>query len=170
MRALCAGLLLLGSVSALADKREKPVDLRRVPLHLKQLDGKPAELAPLLGKLTLVNLWATWCQPCREEMPALDELRRRFHGRGLEVVGFSLDKSPDAIRTYLAAHPVAYPIVVASDEETVPNLPATIRVLPTSLLVSARGEIVTVLEGPFALEEFAEQVEAAFKRSRPKAR
>jgi peroxiredoxin len=60
------------------------------------LDGRPVTLAALRGEVVLLNVWATWCQPCREEIPALDSLHREFGARGLRVIGVSIDVSGDA--------------------------------------------------------------------------
>ena len=59
------------------------------------LDGRPIALADLKGEVVLLNVWATWCKPCREEIPALDSLHREFGARGLRVAGVSIDVAGD---------------------------------------------------------------------------
>lgn len=61
----------------------------------QQLDGTPVALADLSGDVVLLNVWATWCKPCREEIPALDSLHREFGARGLRVTGVSIDVISD---------------------------------------------------------------------------
>ncbi len=63
----------------------------------QQLDGTPVTLAQLKGEVVLLNVWATWCKPCREEIPALDSLHREFGARGLRVTGVSIDVITDTV-------------------------------------------------------------------------
>jgi thiol-disulfide isomerase/thioredoxin len=79
------------------------------------LDGQPLDLSKLRGKVVLVNFWATWCAPCRKEMPTLDAFYRRYHGQGLELIGISVDFPRDAAKMRKAAGTVTYPTVMASD-------------------------------------------------------
>jgi cytochrome c biogenesis protein CcmG, thiol:disulfide interchange protein DsbE len=64
----------------------------------RQMDGTPVALADYRGEVVLLNVWATWCKPCREEIPALDSLHREFSGRGLLVAGVSIDVITDTMR------------------------------------------------------------------------
>jgi cytochrome c biogenesis protein CcmG/thiol:disulfide interchange protein DsbE len=78
--------------------------LRAAPtLTATLLDGRPFELPHKNGKVLIVNFWATWCAPCREEMPALEAFRRKYHERGLEVLAISLDdaRQLNAVRAAL---------------------------------------------------------------------
>jgi cytochrome c biogenesis protein CcmG, thiol:disulfide interchange protein DsbE len=81
-------------------------------LVLTTLDGTTFDLAKLRGKVVLVNYWATWCAPCRKEMPKLDAFYRRYHGRGLEIIGISIDFQRDLEKARKAAQSVAYPTAV----------------------------------------------------------
>jgi cytochrome c biogenesis protein CcmG, thiol:disulfide interchange protein DsbE len=79
------------------------------------LDGRTLDLAKLRGKVVLVNYWATWCAPCRKEMPTLDAFYRRYRGRGLEIIGISVDFARDAEKARRSAAAQSYPMVL-SDE------------------------------------------------------
>jgi cytochrome c biogenesis protein CcmG, thiol:disulfide interchange protein DsbE len=85
------------------------------PLTATALDGQTLDLSELRGKVVLVNFWATWCAPCRKEMPTLDAFYRRYHGQGLELIGISVDFARDAAKMRKAAGTVTYPTVMASD-------------------------------------------------------
>jgi len=82
-------------------------------LVLTTLDGQSFDLAKLKGKVVLVNYWATWCAPCRKEMPKLDAFYRRYHDRGLEIIGISIDFDRDLDKARRVAQGVSYPTAVA---------------------------------------------------------
>jgi cytochrome c biogenesis protein CcmG, thiol:disulfide interchange protein DsbE len=85
------------------------------PLVLTALDGTVIDLAKLRGKVVLVNFWATWCAPCRKEMPTFDAFYRRHRGENFELVGVSIDFARDAAKMRKAAAPLAYPIAWIND-------------------------------------------------------
>ena len=82
-------------------------------LVVTALDGQTFDLAQLKGKVVLVNYWATWCAPCRKEMPKLDAFYRRNHDRGLEIVGISIDFDRDLEKARRVARTVSYPTALA---------------------------------------------------------
>jgi thiol-disulfide isomerase/thioredoxin len=79
------------------------------------LDGQTFDLSRLRGKVVLVNFWATWCAPCRKEMPTLDAFYRRYRAQGFEMIGISVDFARDAAKMRKAAGTVTYPTAMASD-------------------------------------------------------
>jgi cytochrome c biogenesis protein CcmG, thiol:disulfide interchange protein DsbE len=85
------------------------------PLIATALDGQTFDLAKLRGKVVLVNFWATWCAPCRKEMPILDAFYRRYREQGLELIGISVDFARDSAKMRKAAGAVSYPTVMAND-------------------------------------------------------
>lgn len=117
----------------------------RLPdLRVPGLDGRPRALRALLaGRPGLVNFWATWCGPCRAEMPALSAFAREQGANGVQVVGIAID-DPRAVRAYTAARPTGYPVLVdapAADDASA-RLGDVRGVLPYSVLVSADGRIL----------------------------
>jgi thiol-disulfide isomerase/thioredoxin len=85
------------------------------PLVVTTLEGQTLDLSNLRGKVVLVNYWATWCAPCRTEMPMLDAFYRRYHSQGLELIGISVDFTRDGAKIRKAAKDVAYPIALSSE-------------------------------------------------------
>lgn len=81
-------------------------------LVFADLDGKPFRLSDRSARVLVVNFWASWCTPCREEMPELDRLQRELGARGLHIVGLALDER-DAVEAFLRQRPVTYPVLLA---------------------------------------------------------
>jgi peroxiredoxin len=123
---------------------------------LTDLDGRTWTRSALVGKVVLVNFWATWCPPCRKEMPDLDALYREFKDRGLVVL--ALSNEPEAtVRAYIDAHPVTYPILLdpgsrVSDVLKIDSIPKTFlydrtgRMVAQSIDMRTRGQFLAMLE------------------------
>jgi len=78
---------------------------------LADLEGKPHSLGEWRGKVQVVNFWATWCPPCREEIPLLMAAHKRYGGHGIQVIGVALDQ-PSAVAAYRKDHGIDYPILI----------------------------------------------------------
>jgi cytochrome c biogenesis protein CcmG/thiol:disulfide interchange protein DsbE len=113
------------------------------------LDGEELSAESLRGKVVLVNFWATWCTPCRVEMPALQRMHARHAPDGFVVVGLAVDRaSTDAVRDFVRARAVRYPIAhVGGDAEV---LFGGVRGYPTSFLLDRNGRIRHTVIGPVA--------------------
>jgi thiol-disulfide isomerase/thioredoxin len=142
-------------------------------LAFKDADGKDTTLGSLSGRVVLLNLWATWCVPCRAEMPALDRLAAAKVGSGFAVVPVNLDvKGPDTARAFLAKIGVTRLPFYSDPEMAVFNDLKRRGValgLPTTLLVDQKGCRLGVVEGPAAWDspEAAALIEAAEATSKP---
>jgi thiol-disulfide isomerase/thioredoxin len=155
-KALLVVALLVGAGA----QAEKKLDLRKTELYLKTLEGADTKLAPFAGsKVTLVNLWATWCGPCREELPALDKLHNKYKAKGFRVVGLDVDEPVDAVKKFLAKQKITYPILLSTPDKTVPSL-GNLEGLPTSLLLDETGDVLEVLVGGIEIP----YVESAIKK------
>jgi cytochrome c biogenesis protein CcmG, thiol:disulfide interchange protein DsbE len=114
------------------------------PLIVPQLDGREFDLAKLRGKVVLVNFWATWCSPCRSEMPTLDAFYRRYHARGLDVLGLSIDEAPDAPRVRQVMRRFSYPGALASAARV--NGFGEPVAVPVTYVIDAHGVVRAQLE------------------------
>ena len=144
------------------DAAARAID-RMPPLVLSTPDGGRRDLARLVaGRPAIINLWATWCAPCLEEMPALDAFARRQGANGVQVVGIALDDA-DAVRAFLQAHPVGYPILIdaAGPADAGVRLGDTRGVLPYSLRVATDGRILQRWAGPLEPGDLDEWAAAA---------
>ena len=110
--AAIAGLLLLVSTCERATATPE-INAAAPALVVTTLDGRNFDLAKLRGKVVLVNYWATWCAPCRKEMPKLDAFYKRYHDRGLEIIAISIDFDRDLDKARRMAQGVSYPTALA---------------------------------------------------------
>lgn len=109
-------------------------------------DGQQFRLSDHRGKVVFVNFWATWCPPCREEMPAMERLYIRQKDRGFAMVAVSLDASPAVVAPYLAQARFTFP--VALDPRMDLANAYGVRALPASFIVDPRGVVVAMALGP----------------------
>jgi len=109
-------------------------------LALRDLSGKPVHLSDFRGKWVVVNYWATWCGPCREEMPELDSFHQAHKNSDAVVLGVNLeDIEPQAIEEFLKKDPVSYPILPDQPRDSGPL--GSIPGMPTTYVVSPQGEV-----------------------------
>lgn len=110
-------------------------------------DGEPMTLADFRGKVVVLNLWATWCPPCRREMPTLDRLQAELGGDDFEVVALSIDRAgPEVVREFFAEEGIEQlALYIDTSARALPRL--EIRGLPTTLVLDARGRELARLVG-----------------------
>jgi thiol-disulfide isomerase/thioredoxin len=108
-------------------------------LKLSDASGRELDLARYRGKTVVVNFWATWCEPCREEMPSLDRLRARLGEKGLEVLAVNVGEAPERVARFTREVPVTFPIVF--DREGASARAWKVRGYPTSFVVGPDGRI-----------------------------
>jgi len=114
---------------------------RLMALQLTDSAGQPQTFQQWQGKVLVVNFWATWCAPCREEMPAFSRLQAKLGGKGVQFVGIGID-SPSAIKEYAYQTPMAYPLLIggSSGLDVMRELGNNGGALPYTLVVDRRGQ------------------------------
>ncbi|MBR0754862.1 TlpA family protein disulfide reductase [Bradyrhizobium jicamae] len=169
----CAGAVDIAKrISPLAQGEVAALTMATTPLKLPDLafedaDGKPRKLSDWRGKTVLVNLWATWCVPCRKEMPALDSLQTKLGGKDFEVVAINIDtRDPEKPKNFLKEANLTnlgyFTDQKAKVFQDLKNIGKALG-MPTSLLVDAKGCEIANIAGPaeWASEDAIKLVKAA---------
>ena len=122
------------------------------------LQGQPRRLDEWRGKLLILNFWATWCPPCKKEMPAFVRLQQRYGAQGVQFVGIALD-TRDEVAKFVAEHGIDFPILAGEDDVAIymQRLGNQIGALPFTVVVDRGGEIRHTHQGEW-VEADAEQV------------
>jgi len=100
--------------SPLAAGSVRPIPDAVPELRMPDLAGREKSLRDFLGRPLIINFWATWCAPCRREIPLLQQLRQAYHGDGLEIVGIAVDSRAD-VANYVRGRAVNYPLLIGED-------------------------------------------------------
>ena len=138
--------------------RREPIDFR-----LADLAGSRWQLSARRGKVVLVNFWATWCPPCREETPGLVRLYRDYRPKGVEVVGIAMDDDPrQAVPPFLRQYSVPYTVLVPDADF---QLAGDIDSLPTTLLIDRQGRVAKVYVGAVGESEVEDELDVLLKES-----
>ncbi len=139
-----AGATVIAWLAAADAGRAAPAIGEAAPsLVLTDLGGRTFDLAKLRGKVVLVNYWATWCAPCRKEMPTLDAFYRRYHDKGLEMIGISVDFRRDVEKVHKVVRTIGYPAALAG--EITDNGFGTPAGVPVTYVVDADGVVRDML-------------------------
>lgn len=120
-------------------------------LAARDLGGVERTLADYRGKVVLLNFWATWCPPCRREMPSMERLRVKMHGRPLEIVALDSAEPIEDVNAFLGLMKLGFPILLDPEGENTKRW--KVFGLPTSFLLDAQGRIRYVLSGPTEWDE-----------------
>jgi peroxiredoxin len=107
---------------------------------LQDLKGRPVQLSKLKGKVVAVNFWATWCGPCRAEIPGFVKAYEKYQSKGLEIVGISMDRvGKDAVHEFVKKNGITYPVAI--DMSQTPQKYGGVSGIPTTFIVDREGKV-----------------------------
>lgn len=138
----------------------KPRDRRLAPdFQLTDLSGERVSLSQFRGRAVLVNFWATWCAPCRQEIPLLEDFERAYGSRGLVVLGLAVDDSGwSVVRPFVEALKINYPVMLANSKIT--GLFGGLKAVPMTFIIDKQGRIAAVQAGACHKSECEADIQA----------
>jgi thiol-disulfide isomerase/thioredoxin len=161
---------LIGSrLGVLGKSTEAPIPVApKIPIFdlvLTGLDAKPQNLAQWRGKILVINYWATWCHPCREEMPGFSRLQEKFRDKGVQFVGISIDDAAKIIE-FQKETPVSYPLLIGSMEimKSSADLGNTRQALPFTAVFDREGRLAATKLGRLSESELERQLKDLISR------
>ena len=154
MKALLFALALLLSTASV----QAQVGKQAPAFSLKDKDGNTWSAEGLKGKVVVLNFWATWCPPCRAEIPAFKTVYDKYREKGVEILGVSLDhKGWDVIRPFLKQHEINYPVVLGGAE--IARDYGNIRSTPTTVIIDREGKVIDSHVGAMSEEQLVKLFE-----------
>ena len=140
-----------------------PPTLKAAPAwELQDLDGKPVKSTDFKGKVVILDFWATWCPPCREEIPGFVKLQKKYEAQGLVIVGIALDDGGAAtVKKFAQKSGINYPVLMGNDR--VSQAFGGIEALPTTFILDREGKIAGRHIGLTKAEEFEKEIKPLLK-------
>lgn len=141
-------------IGATGPKKQDVIGKPAPPFRVQSIDGVTYDSAELRGKAVLLDFWATWCAPCRKDMPVVERLYGEFKDRGLIVIGLNVGEEREVVEKFVKQNKPAYPIALTSDSPVVAAF--EVNAFPTYVLIGADGSILAEQvgsEGEAALRE-----------------
>lgn len=149
---LCAGLTGAALADSAGENKKAP------DFTLKSNQDTNVRLAEQRGNVVMLNFWASWCGPCKQEMPLLDELHKRYSKAGFTIIGVNVEKDPNKAKKVLQDIPVSFPVLFDT-ESTVSKL-YDVSAMPTTVMIDRDGNIRHLHKGfkPGYEEEYRKQI------------
>lgn len=149
-------VLFVSSVSGLLFAQETPA--KDAPdFTLTDLDGNTISLSDLKGEVVFLNFWATWCTPCKKEMPYFNEAFETYKNKGVNIIGISIDRSEKIVKKFLAKKELVYPVAMGSQKFLRDYEIA--RVVPVTVIIDKKGKLRYKLIGVMEKEEIERYIQ-----------
>lgn len=160
---LCVGLFLTGcngereraksKASLKSDSTRKPAP----EFALKDIDGRTVNLSDYKGKVILLNFWATWCGPCKIEIPWFIDFEQKYKDRGFAVIGVAMDDEGwEVVKPYLAQSKINYRVIMGND--SVASLYGNVESLPTTFILDQEGKIASTHIGLVSKSDYENEI------------
>jgi len=127
---------------------------------LKDVNGHDVALSQYKGKVLVLDFWATWCGPCKVEIPEFVEMQKKYGPSGLQIVGISIDDTPAELAPYVADMKMNYPVLVGKDRQDVQDAYGPLVGIPVSVIIARDGNVCTSHAGLTGKETFEYEIKA----------
>jgi thiol-disulfide isomerase/thioredoxin len=146
-----------GPATAACPANAKPANLN---FALKDIDNKEVKLSTLKGKVVLLDFWATWCGPCKIEIPWFIEFQQKYGKQGLQVVGVSIDDTVDKLKPYVAQMKMNYVVLQGLDQDAMQDAYGPMFGIPITVLISRDGKVCNKHVGLSSKEAFEAEIKS----------
>lgn len=153
-----AAVFQLACHSTPGSQRPGAVESKAPNFSLQELNGQPLQLSSYNGKVVLLNFWATWCTPCRAEIPNFEQFQNQYGPQGLQVIGISMDDSEKPVREFYQQFKMNYPVAVGNEKVT--QSYGGILGLPVSFLIGRDGKIAAKYVGAAQIPVVEQEIRA----------
>ncbi len=135
----------------------KPANL---DFTVKDMNGQSVALSSFRGKVIVLDFWATWCPPCKAEIPGFVELQKQYGEKGLQIVGVSVDDTIDKLSPFAAEFKMNYPVLVGLDRDDLQDAYGPMWGIPTTYLISRDGKICRKHSGIVGKDRYEQDIKA----------
>jgi peroxiredoxin len=135
----------------------KPANLN---FTLKDVNGKSVTLSSLKGKVILLDFWATWCEPCKMEIPWFEGFQTKYASRGFQAIGVSVDDTAEKLKPYVAKYKMNYPALQGLNHDDIQNAYGPLWGIPVTVIIGRDGRICARHTGISSKQNFEKEIEA----------
>jgi len=169
--ALVLALLALNApVSMAADEAgvcDAKAKTAKLGLSFKDVNGRKVALSDFKGKVIILDFWATWCVPCKAEIPGFVNLQAKYGANGLQILGLSVDDPVAKLKPYVAEMKMNYPVLQGLGRDDVLDAYAPIASIPTSVVIGRDGKICTKHTGIASMDVFEKEIKLLLAAAAP---
>ena len=132
----------------------------RLDFTLKDINGKNVTLSSFKGKVILLDFWATWCEPCKLEIPWFAEFQTKYGARGFQAIGVSVDDTVDKLKPYVAKYRMNYPVLQGLNHDDIQNAYGPLWGIPVTAIISRDGRMCVKHAGISSKQNFEKEIES----------
>ena len=146
-----------GGGGGVCDAKAKPANLN---FTLKDAANKDLTIGAYKGKVIVLDFWATWCEPCKLEIPGFVDLQNRYGAKGLQMIGISVDDTLEQLKPYVAEFKMNYPVLQGLDHDDVQDAFGPLWGIPVTVFIDREGRIAKKHSGIASKEQFEQEIKA----------
>ena len=162
----CLAIAALGTTTAAQPAAAGACAANSKPAALnfsfKDIDNRTVALSEFKGKVIILDFWATWCEPCKAEIPGFIDLQKKYAARGLKIIGLSVDDSLPTAQKYAEAMKMNYPVLLAEGKEEILMAYDPIPSIPVSVVIGRDGKICSKHFGIAPMDVFEKEIASLF--------